>query len=560
MRLADKNRWTTRTLTFLVALLLFRCSYLAIMPLELCADEAYYWDWSRQLDWGYYSKPPMIAWLIAAATSVGGDSEFVIRLPAAVLATVGLWPVYLLGSRMFSPRAGFWSVLAVAATPGMAAMAMLMTIDAPFLCCWAWTLWLTWELLSPETTSWTRVWPAILATGLGLLSKQTMLAIIPLSALWLLVQPQERRKLLSVQVWTWWLGSLACLTPVAYWNWQHHWITLQHTGEHFQSGSATLVRRLLWFLEFWATQLGILTPITCALLIFVACFGLRTWHRQDRRVHFLLCFGAIPMVGVSMLAWTRQVQPNWPAAFVLPSFLLLAGWADGALAGIWPERQQELWFRRAISWGAVLTIAVMAVPLLLPLSPLAGSPLDPTARLRGWRMIGAQVADTQTASSRTAYSRFSDSPTAPPLLIAATGRGPVSLLGYYVAGQPRVYRWNLSGTVDSQHEIWGGPAPAQFGGRPAILITPAGSAVPAELGEAFESIAPIRECATHLGGDRWERLQLWQANGYRYWPVARRSGTGAGLAPESGPGPGSGANGQHKAKIAENAENSVSIR
>src|SRR3954469_18637142 len=40
-------------------------------PIELSQDEAHYWEWSRHLDYGYYSKPPGIAWVIAAAQRVG---------------------------------------------------------------------------------------------------------------------------------------------------------------------------------------------------------------------------------------------------------------------------------------------------------------------------------------------------------------------------------------------------------------------------------------------------------------------------------------------------------
>ena len=31
---------------------------------ELYPDEAQYWLWSRTLDFGYFSKPPMVAWTI----------------------------------------------------------------------------------------------------------------------------------------------------------------------------------------------------------------------------------------------------------------------------------------------------------------------------------------------------------------------------------------------------------------------------------------------------------------------------------------------------------------
>src|SRR5947208_1514972 len=43
---------------------LARLTYLAwYSPLDLSPDEAHYWDWSRRLDWSYYGKGPLVAWL-----------------------------------------------------------------------------------------------------------------------------------------------------------------------------------------------------------------------------------------------------------------------------------------------------------------------------------------------------------------------------------------------------------------------------------------------------------------------------------------------------------------
>ena len=41
-------------------------------PLDLSEDEAHYWLWSEHLDYGYYSKPPGIAWVIWGTLRVGG--------------------------------------------------------------------------------------------------------------------------------------------------------------------------------------------------------------------------------------------------------------------------------------------------------------------------------------------------------------------------------------------------------------------------------------------------------------------------------------------------------
>ena len=67
-------------------------------PLEIGPDEAQYWRWSEKLDFGYYSKPPLIAWVIAASTAVFGDGEWAIRLLAPVLHGGAAFFLFLLGS------------------------------------------------------------------------------------------------------------------------------------------------------------------------------------------------------------------------------------------------------------------------------------------------------------------------------------------------------------------------------------------------------------------------------------------------------------------------------
>ena len=70
----------------LVALLTAaRIAVSAASGLNLSGDEAQYWSWAQTLDWGYFSKVPMVAYLIAAATAACGDGEDCVRLPSALL-------------------------------------------------------------------------------------------------------------------------------------------------------------------------------------------------------------------------------------------------------------------------------------------------------------------------------------------------------------------------------------------------------------------------------------------------------------------------------------------
>ena len=57
-------------LFFLISITLLRIYALYASPIELSVDEAQYWDWSHNIEFGYFTKPPMIAWVIALSTNI----------------------------------------------------------------------------------------------------------------------------------------------------------------------------------------------------------------------------------------------------------------------------------------------------------------------------------------------------------------------------------------------------------------------------------------------------------------------------------------------------------
>src|SRR5437763_7359057 len=70
-------------------------------PIDLSGDEAQYWDWSRHLDLSYYSKGPLIAYLIRASCSILGDTMPGVRFPALLLAVGTSSCIYWLTLRLF---------------------------------------------------------------------------------------------------------------------------------------------------------------------------------------------------------------------------------------------------------------------------------------------------------------------------------------------------------------------------------------------------------------------------------------------------------------------------
>src|SRR5262245_64044342 len=93
---------------------LLRLLYLASdCPLDLAPDEAHYWDWSRHLDWSYYSKGPLVAWLVrlscelfgGASVRLTGNLMLAVRVPAVVCGSLLLASLYVLTTQVFArPR------------------------------------------------------------------------------------------------------------------------------------------------------------------------------------------------------------------------------------------------------------------------------------------------------------------------------------------------------------------------------------------------------------------------------------------------------------------------
>ena len=101
-----QSRWTLFLLVGLGAILCLRLVALYWNTTDLFFDEAQYWAWGEEPAFGYYSKPPLIAWIIRAATEACGAGEACVRLPSPLLHTATALAVFLLGRGLYDARSG----------------------------------------------------------------------------------------------------------------------------------------------------------------------------------------------------------------------------------------------------------------------------------------------------------------------------------------------------------------------------------------------------------------------------------------------------------------------
>src|SRR4051812_36712918 len=240
------GQWTTDNgqiprlvaITLIIAATVWHIAFLILdCPLELAADEAHYWDWSRHLDWSYYSKGPLVAWIIRASCelfgplsrALTGNDALAVRLPAVPCGALLSVSLYLLTVQTLGrERTGAAVVALSLAFPVVSAGATVMTIDAPYTACWGWALVLTYHAVFRHS-AW--AWPlAGAVVAVGILAKYTMVLWAPCVGLFLLASAEHRRLLRGPGFWTAVVVAALGGLPILYWNARNGWVSVWHVG------------------------------------------------------------------------------------------------------------------------------------------------------------------------------------------------------------------------------------------------------------------------------------------------------------------------------------------
>jgi undecaprenyl-diphosphatase len=481
----------------LAVLTAFRLAFLIWGDLDLSPDEAHYWEWSRRLDLSYYSKGPLIAYLIAALTAMFGSSAFAIRLGAVVLSLVGAWALYRLGRELFGrPEPGALAVIGLQVTPLVWAGSLLTTIDAPFVVAWTLALWAAHRALAGGGTS---AWLLLgLLIGVGSLAKYTMLLFLPGLALYLWRAPDRRPALLSRGPIVGALAGLVAFAPVVAWNARTDWVSARHVASQGKGGGLTL----LHLGEFLGSQLLVLSPLVAALLAWGLWIGVRDGLVRRREPHrFLLAFAA-PVLGLYVLvALQGKVQANWAAAAYPPLALATAGLLLERRASL-PNAARQV---QARLLGAALLVALAATAFVHVADRLGVPPrLDPTARIRGWAELGRTVGATVDAMPN------------PRRTFVVSGRYQIaSELAFYTPGRPPTYNFNLGRRLN-QYDFWEGP---EFRlGWDAVYVETGRRPVDERVRAAFERVDPPTVVEIMRGNRIIWVFSLHRAYGFRGAP------------------------------------------
>jgi 4-amino-4-deoxy-L-arabinose transferase-like glycosyltransferase len=356
-----------------LGLVIVRTFVLFVTPLELHPDEAQYWQWSRNLDWGYFSKPPLIAWIIAATTAIGGDSEAWVRLAGPLLHGVAGLTLFAVGRRLYSPGTGLLALLLYTLMPGVQLSSLVISTDAPLLALLS--LGLLAYVAMPAQAQARSVGVAALAGlafgGAALAKYAAVYALMGL-ALHLILVPAARRAWNLSAALAFAAAFAALLAPNLAWNAAHHFSTMEHTADnaHWSAGGLFNPLELGTFL---ATQPGVFGLVPAGVLIAGLILARRRpWEPADK---LLLCFAAPPLILVAVQALLARANANWAAAAYPAAAVLAAAWLIR-----WRKRGWIIAAVASQALVAMLFIACVTRPAVADSLGLSNS----IKRVRGW--------------------------------------------------------------------------------------------------------------------------------------------------------------------------------
>ena len=469
----------------IVVLLALKSWITAAAGLELHFDEAQYWEWSQQLDWSYYSKGPLVAWLIAASTTLFGHGEWQVRLFAWLASAVFLILLYALTLHVWNDhRAAWWTVILALTTPLYFTLGLVMTTDMFMLTCWTWALWASYRaLIDNRQRAWLEAGAAV---GLGALTKLSIGLLPFFVGLLVLLTPAWWHHLRSKQLWLGLGLMLLCMSPMLLWNAANDWVMLRHEGGHVEHAEWSLTRAL----EFLAGQWLALSPLVVILAIMAL------WRRPQpsgqRLLWYVSCAGLAFFI---LKAASDKVQLNWPSPVYIGFIVLFAGHIARFTTG-----------RLRLFYGALaISVVMIVVGTFAERFGLAGKQ-DPLRKLKYWSAPISEIA----AQSPQAQFVLTDT-------YRLAGE-----LAFYWPERIAVY---VTGNADrrfNQHDLWS-PIDREAG-RNGVYISQKRNPPP-ELAQAFEQCQPLEPLKiTATNGSYIRTLYAHRCEGYQpiLWPIPQR--------------------------------------
>ena len=431
------------TIVILLVISICRIVIQSLGLIELSGDEAQYWEWSRRMDWCFYSKPPGVAALIWIGTHVFGNNELGVRFMAIFCSFTASIAIYHLAKSMYDPKTGCIAAVLYQTIPAFSVYGIGMTPDTPLLMFWCLSLLFFYLAVEKEKkVCWIFL---TISIGLAMLCKYAIIFFLLPAILYMCFTTQGRKSLKSFWPYISLPLSMVFFLPVILWNTQNNWVTFRHDLGHTNAAEG-FIFSFGYLINFIGGQLLIVTPVTAILILVILI---------KKRREYSFCFWfCIPLLICFLLkSMQGKIQANWVATAWITGIIPVAHFFAN---GYWKLDTNNRWrnlSRAAISIPAAIMI-ILHCAFIIQFIPWP-TKINPVEKLTGWKQLAKEV-DKQRATLQEPYFIATDY-----YMITAE-------LAFYCKNNPTTYYINAGNSRMNQYDLW--PGVDDMIGQNAIFV------------------------------------------------------------------------------------------
>ncbi len=477
--------FTKRNTIVAVALLILWKMYLSA-TLELHPDEAYYWMWSRHLDFGYFDHSPLIAYAIRL-TTLFSQQELWVRFTGILGTVITSVVAWVLTLQMFhDKRIASASVLTLNVLPLTFAGSILITPDIPAFLFWGLAIYLYWQIVATQKAGY---WYLLgIAFGLSLLSKYTGVLLAPCLLLFMLAT-DERRWLKTIHPYASFLLGFVFFLPVLYWNSEHQWASFAYQLGHGLGGAKYSLGKVL---TYAGGQMLVASPFIWLFGIYASILYL---FRRNKQTLFLSLTYLPIILFFAYSSLKHTAEANWPACAYFSFSILVSHYLFSG-----GKIKKYLWgFAVLFSLVFSLTAMLHARFGILPLEKISedAAQADATQFFYGWRELGQELEKD------------------PSLKFAIAGSHQVGAeISYYT--KERIFAYaDYANTKVSQFNLW--PFPDELRDKKGVAVYVEGS-MPLPVSKYFVSTGTASQLTVRRDGAVVRTYNIVHGTGYKYPP------------------------------------------
>lgn len=415
-------------LAIIFGVTLWRVVMLCFNTTDLFVDEAQYWFWGQNLDFGYYSKPPMIAWVVRFFNTISGsDSTFWTRVSAPLFHLATALMLMRTARRLIGPEIEPWVGVTFITLPAASLSAVLVSTDTIQILFVTIAIWAFLGL-----TKRSSVLEALLlgvSLGIAFLTKYSILFVLPGVAVAMLTLPSARIAWRDVVIAA--IAGAIVVAPNLWWNLAHDAATVRHTENiaHWDGGGngGGLIKHLLGMLSFVAAQFGVVGPVIFYAMLWA------TWRmirgKSDEREKLLIWLSMPVVAMITLQALFAKAYANWA----------VAAYAAGTILAVWL-------LHRLTRKGLLISLLINSTAaVLLPMLTVFAYDIKlPDGNLVMQRYVGRSALSLEISGIATQEKVAT---------IVADNRDMLADLFYTLKGKPfHVYARSFGGFPKSYYE------------------------------------------------------------------------------------------------------------